>query len=212
MSTDGCHYNGVKYYLELQHRSVPALQTIMAIGIGIAAIIYVAVVIISQLAFGEKTSILFLDNYHLSDSWAAATRVMTGIALVCAYSHIFDALENSLYSLVTLGRKHQTLGTVKRKQLSALVLFLVTIAACFVTGQRIGTAICIVCSVFGSTVMYIIPALINSSLLKMRDRDGRTLVDPFFPGESLFNQGLFAFGVVFTALGSKMFMGAEAVI
>lgn len=187
------------------------MQAIMAIGIGISATVFLVLLLITHMTFGASTNVLFLNNYQSSDNLAAAARFMITVALISSYPLVFDGLRSSLVSLFKLSHKDAQDSTVKRK-LSATCLLLIAITACFITERRIGTVIGIVGSVFGSIVMYIFPALVNSSLLKMRDQRGDALVDPFFPGESLFNQGLFAFGVVFAALGSKLFMSTEDVI
>jgi endonuclease YncB( thermonuclease family) len=46
------------------------------------------------------------------------------------------------------------------------------------------------------------PAFVNNSLLKMKDKKGNNLAEPFFKGEALFNKVMVAFGAIFAVLGT----------
>jgi Transmembrane amino acid transporter protein len=181
----------------------------MAIGVVGSALLFILV--LSFASFGHTAPVVLMKHYHPSnDRMATIARLLIAMALIFGYSFVFDGLKTSLFSLLKLGDKDASKAArQKRQKVAICTLLLIAGISCFVTDQAIATVIGIVGSIFGSIVIYIFPALVNSSLLNMTDRDGNALVEPFFPGEAMFNQGLFSFGVVFAALGSRLFTHPE---
>ena len=70
------------------------------------------------------------------------------------------------------------------------------------TEHELATVIGIVGSVFGSVVIYMFPAFVNNSLLRMKDKKGKDVAQPFFKGEVWFNRLMVVFGIVFAILGT----------
>jgi hypothetical protein len=193
--------------MELKDRKLPPLRKTMAIGVGGASLFFMTIMILSFATFGQKAQVLLLNNYHpTGDSMATTARLMIVVSLIFGYSFVFEGLKTSLFCLLKpAANKNNSIGNQKRRQgVPAFVLALTFAGSCFVTDQGIAAVIGVVGSIFGSIVVYIFPAIVNSSLLKMTDRNGNPLIEPLFPGEAIFNQGLFAFGVVFAALGSRL--------
>jgi amino acid permease len=178
----------------------------MAMGVAGASLLFIAIMVLSFATFGQKAQVLLLNNYHPSkDNMATIARLMIAMSLISGYSFSFDGLKTSLFSLLKLTNDGDSVGNQKRRRSApAFVLVLIAALSCFVTDQGITAVIGIAGSIFGSIVVYIFPAIVNSSLLKLTDRSGNPLIEPLFPGEAMFNQGLFAFGVVFAALGSRL--------
>lgn len=198
-----CHYNAVKYFMELKNRTVPTLQGVMAAGIGGTAAVFWFMMILGYATFGSNSQALLLNNYHGSqDLMATAARLFTGIAIISGYALMFAGLKAALFSLLKLDRPGVEQRDAKQNTISAILLAAIAGAACFVTEHELATVIGIVGSVFGSVVIYMFPAFVNNSLLKMKDKKGKLLAKPFFPGEALFNQLMVLFGVVFAVLGT----------
>jgi amino acid permease len=200
---DACHYNAVKYYMELKTRTVPAFQNVMAIGIGGTALVFWCMMIFGYATFGIHSQTLLLNNYHPSlDTMATIARAFTGIAIISGYALMFAGYKAALFSLLKLDQPKITNRTMKQNALSFLSLAIIAIAACFVTEHELGTVIGIVGSVFGSVVIYMFPAIVNNSLLQKTDKNGKFIAKPFFYGEQLFNNMMILFGIIFAILGT----------
>ena len=201
--TDACHYNAVKYYMELKERTVPAFQRVIGIGIAGTALVFWCMMILGYGTFGRHAQTLLLNNYHPSlDTMATIARTFTGIAIISGYALMFAGYKAALFSLLRLDQPNVTNRSTKQNALSFLSLALIAIAACFVTEHELGTVIGIVGSVFGSIVIYMFPAIINNNLLKKKDRRGNYIAQPFFTGEVLFNKIMILFGIIFAVLGT----------
>jgi amino acid permease len=198
-----CHYNAVKYYMELKDRTIPNLKSVMKYGIGGTAFVFWCMMILGYATFGANSQALILNNYHGSkDVMATVARAFTGIAIISGYALMFSGLKAALFSITGLDRPNVDRRDAKQNSLSVLLLAIIAIAACFVTEHELATVIGIVGSVFGSVVIYMFPAFVNNNLLKMKDKKGKSLAEPFFKGEVAFNNLMVAFGVVFAVLGT----------
>jgi hypothetical protein len=201
--TDACHYNAVKYYMELKVRTLPSLQGVMAAGIGGTALVFWCMMILGYATFGIHAQTLLLNNYHPSlDVMATVARIFTGIAIISGYALMFSGFKAALFSLLKLDQPDVQNRSTKQNMLSFLFLSMIAIAACFVTEHELATVIGVVGSVFGSVVIYIFPAIVNNSILKKKDKQGNAIAQPFFKGEPLFNNMMILFGVIFAVLGT----------
>jgi amino acid permease len=190
-----CHYNAVKYYMELKERTVPAYQGVMAAGIGGTALVFWCMMMLGYATFGSHSQTLLLNNYHGSkDLMATAARALTGVAIISGYALMFAGLK--------LDRPGVKDVRSKQDKISAVLVAMIAITACFVTEHELATVIGIVGSVFGSVVIYMFPAFVNNSLLAMKDKNGNAVAKPFFAGEVLFNKMMVVFGAVFAVLGT----------
>lgn len=198
-----CHYNAVKYFMELKDRTLPTLKGVMAWGLGGTAAVFWCMMILGYATFGSHSQALILNNYHGSqDLMATVARAFTGIAIISGYALMFAGLKAALFSLLKLDRPNVEKRDTKQNTISALLLAAIAIAACFVTEHELATVIGIVGSVFGSVVIYMFPAFVNNNLLKMKDAKGNPIAKPFFAGEEIFNNIMVLFGIVFAILGT----------
>ena len=198
-----CHYNAVKYYMELEDRTLPNLKGVMAAGLGGTFAVFWFMMILGYGTFGSNAQALLLNNYHKSqDVMATVARLFTGIAIISGYALMFAGLKAALFSLLKLDKPGVEKRDQKQNTISAVLLACIAIAACFVTEHELATVIGIVGSICGSVVIYMFPAFVNNSLLKLKDKKGQLLAQPFFKGEAAFNNMMVVFGVVFAVLGT----------
>lgn len=192
-----CHYNAVKYFMELKIREVGHFGKVMAGGLGGTALVFLSMMILGYATFGVNSQALLLNNYHESkDILATFARGFTGLAIISGYPLMFAGLKSSMFSLFKLDKSNDIETENKRTVLSITMLSAIAIGACFVTEHELATVIGVVGSVFGSAVIYMLPSVVNTHLLK----DGRG--SEFFKGELAFNKLLMAFGWIFAVLGT----------
>lgn len=210
MNTDACHYNAVKYYMELKIRTLPALKGVMAVGIGGTALVFWFMMMLGYATFGRHSQALLLNNYHGSqDMMATVARGFTGVAIISGYALMFAGLKAALFSLLKLDRPGVKNRDSKQTLLSAIFVAMIAVAACFVTEHELATVIGIVGSVFGSVVIYMFPAIVSNSLLQMKDKKGEAIAQPFFKGERIFNNVLIIFGGFFAVLGTWISLAGD---
>lgn len=198
-----CHYNAVRFFMELKDRNLSNLQGVMAKGLGGTFGVFWLMMILGYGTFGNNAQTLLLNNYHGSeDIMATVARLFTGVAIISGYALMFSGLKAALFSLLKLDKPGVEKRESKQNTISMIVLASIAIAACFVTEHELATVIGIVGSICGSVVIYIFPAFVNNSLLKLKDKRGQPLTAPFFKGEAIFNNVMALFGVVFAILGT----------
>lgn len=189
--------------MELKDRTMPTLKYVMATGLGGTAFVFWCMMMLGYATFGRNAQALLLNNYHASqDIMATIARAFTGVAIISGYALMFAGLKAALFSLARLDGPGVKNREVKQNTLSVSLLAMIAIAACFVTEHELATVIGIVGSVFGSIVIYVFPALVNNSLLRMKTVKGISLAKPFFVGETVFNYCMVAFGIIFAVLGT----------
>jgi amino acid permease len=198
-----CHYNAVKYYMELKDRNLPNLKKVMAAGLGGTFAVFWFMMILGYGTFGSHAQALLLNNYHATqDGMATVARLFTGIAIISGYALMFAGLKAALFSLLKLDKPGVQQRDTKQNTISGILLAGIAIAACFVTEHELATVIGIVGSVCGSVVIYMFPAFVNNSLLQLKDKKGQPLAQPFFQGEAIFNKLMVVFGAIFAVLGT----------
>lgn len=192
-----CHYNAVKYFMELKDRRVSHYGKVMVGGLGGTALVFLSMMILGYATFGVNSQALLLNNYHESkDILATLARGFTGLAIISGYPLMFAGLKSSMFSITKLDKGNDIESENKRTLLSVAMISVIAIGACFVTEHELATVIGVVGSIFGSAVIYAIPSVVNTHLLK----DGKG--SEFFKGELLFNKLLMGFGWVFAILGT----------
>ncbi|GMI41085.1 hypothetical protein TeGR_g3742 [Tetraparma gracilis] len=185
-----CHYNGVKYYAELKDRTVRKFSFTMSLSFLSVYAVFLSMMFSGASSFGSAAQPLLLNNYHPSlDRGASAARALTGVAILSGYPLMFAGLKEALFDLLGIRDK----GWHPKAAASVLSLALITTLACFVTEHDLGPILGVVGAVFGSAVVYVIPAVWN-----VRCADSM----PLFRGEREFNYLLGAAGVALAVMGT----------
>ena len=198
-----CHYNAVKYFMELKSRTLPTLKGVMAAGLGGTGLVFLCMMLLGYATFGGASQALLLNHYHGSqDIMASVARAFTGLAIISGYALMFAGLKAALFSLIGLDKPNVEKKEAKQNTISTVILAAIAVAACFVTEAELATVINLVGSVIGAVVIYMFPAFVNNSLLQMKDKKGKPLAQPFFRGETYFNKLMVVFGAVFAVLGT----------
>jgi Transmembrane amino acid transporter protein len=196
--------------MELKDRTLPTLKGVMAAGIGGTALVFWCMMILGYATFGRHSQALLLNNYHGSkDIMATMARALTGVAIISGYALMFAGLKAALFSLLKLDRAGVKNRSAKQNALSVAFVSAIAVAACFVTEHELATVIGIVGSVFGSVVIYMFPAIVSNSLLKMKDKRGNPVAHPLFKGEQIFNNLLIVLGAVFAILGTWVSLAGD---
>lgn len=188
--------------MELKDRRISTLKRVSGVGIGGATLVFLCMMILGYGSFGSHTQAFLLDNYHSTDVMANVARLLTGLAIIAGYPLVFAGLKAAMFSLTRLSRPTVEGKERKQNRISTITLACISIAACFITEYRLTTVIGIFGSIFGSSILCVLPGIVNNSLLRVADSKGQQLTDSFFKGEMLFNKILVAFGIIYAVLGT----------
>ncbi|CAM9523961.1 unnamed protein product [Chrysoparadoxa australica] len=174
------HYNGVKYYEELEHRSIKRFTLGIGTSMAAALAVFTTMMFFGFKTFGSSAQTLLLNNYARSgDSLAGYARLATGCAILCGYPLMFSALKSSFFNACSeiFGKFKSTQGlsagfknNEQLKTSAAIaILAVITSIAANQGEEDIGLVVGLVGALLGSSANYIIPALLNLQLFK-RDR------------------------------------------
>jgi len=144
------HYNGMKYYDELESRTPKRYAYTMATGMSIIVAIFTAFMIFGHATFGAHSQALILNNYATSDSLAVMARLGTGFAILSGFPLMFYALKMSADVLL---RKSGFLMTPGRLDVvSTLLLSLIMAVATQTSEETLGGLIGLIGAILGSTL------------------------------------------------------------
>ncbi|GMH47826.1 hypothetical protein TL16_g00160 [Triparma laevis f. inornata] len=216
-----CHYNGVKYYVELKDRTVNKYSKIMGLGNLTVLMVFFCMMFFGASAFGGASQPLILNNFHpTADLGASFARGLVGCAIISGYPLMFTGLKSGerardgtrrhgvLHKQTTIRLtnpnrssrskavhdllKIESSPKFTKDCISLAMLAAITVTATFVTEHELGPLLGVVGALFGSAVVYIIPAMWNLRVAEQM---------PFFKGERTAN--------VLLGLGGEMQWGAD---
>jgi len=203
------HYNGIAYYTELKDRNLSRYSGAVGLGFLASFSVFALMMVFGFGTFGFAAQPLLLNNYHRTqDALATGSRLATAFSIMCGFPLMFAGLKTGFFSLwhsnVESARRLSPRLRVALKSdtviatVSSLLLAAICGIACLCTEEDVGFVIGVIGAVLGTSVVYIIPALLNTKLLaRVKDT---AVAKP----EKRFNQGLIVIGVVFALLGTYM--------
>lgn len=156
------HTNAVKFYNELENRSVPRFLTTVGVAMGAATLVYGIVMVVGFETFGRASQGLILNNYHVSaDVLATLGRVATAISIIGAHPLLFAGLRDSFLNLLPEAKSRSSaawMGSTIFLLGSATIVSLVC--------KDVGLLVSLVGSSLGALLVYVFPAYMYLHLLK----------------------------------------------
>lgn len=155
------HYNGMKYYRELEQHDVKTFNMGARSTMAIAAFVYIVTMWLSRYTFGENTSGMILSNCDQNDDLATVARIGMGFSILCSYPFMFSGVREAAVATLTevfpeneeMFKKVQFL-----RFLTLTVLLTITVTA---THFKDGLFVMgLAGSVFGTIIVYVLPSLL----------------------------------------------------
>ncbi|CAM9685579.1 unnamed protein product [Phaeothamnion confervicola] len=204
------HYNGVKYYEELRHRTVRRCAKAVSISLAISFAVFAAMMVCGFGTFGASTLPLLLNNYHPTDDMLAAlARLSCGLAILCGYPLMFAALKSTFGSFAyeVLSKSKRTAAAAPafltspdlQRAVAMALQAVITAIACNQSEEDVAVVIGLIGALLGSSANYIIPAVFNLKLLARDRGPGKRAA---LLSEASFNKLLIVFGAVFMVMGT----------
>ncbi|CAM9632470.1 unnamed protein product [Pylaiella littoralis] len=220
-----CHYNGVKYYEEQHHLAnillagapvycIPSLSLCVCPSVSPRSAMTISFGVFSTMmlfgfrTFGGAAQTLLLNNYHRTDDpLASLARLATGFSILCGFPLMFAALKTSFFNAASeVSEKFGDEGMKVAKQFQTdeglrtgcivSLMAAITAVACTKSEEDVAMIIGLIGAILGSGANYIIPAVLNISLLRRLGANRGLL------SEISLNKAIIVFGAVFMVMGT----------
>jgi len=156
------HYNAPRFLTELKEPSMRNYNRVIAAGFGISFAMYMLVMWVGFLTFGQSSTGFILNNYATNDVLATIARVSIGAGILCGYPLTFTALRDGFLDLVGVHRPQQR--DVLLLPVTAGILALITAVALVV--KNVGSVVGFSGALIGATLIFVMPAVMNICNMK----------------------------------------------
>jgi amino acid permease len=156
------HTNAVKFYNELEGRSVSRFTAVVGAAMGAATVMYLLVMTMGFETFGLNSQGLVLNNYHVSkDVLATFGRVATAISIIGAHPLLFTGLRDSFLNIIP-----DSLSEKPSAWYVSTVLLLASATGLSLLAKDVGLIVSLVGSSLGAVIVYVFPAVMYLHLLR----------------------------------------------
>jgi len=189
------HYNGCKYYRELEHHTPARLSQYTALAMGICAVLFGSTMYAGFHTFGTNADSVILQNYSERDSLANVARVGMGLSIVASFPLMFSGLREAVITLIKqTDPPHAADWDLVWKQDALSVVLLSVLTGVALVVQDAGIVVGLVGAICGSAVIYIVPCTLYASAIRsfLGEENGPKL---------LWLRLLTAFGIVLAIAG-----------
>jgi len=186
------HYNAPKFYSQMKTQTVAQFNRVVTVAFLFSLAIYLWVMSVGYLTFGNAADGLILNNYSESDAGATAARIAIGFAVVFGFPLAFTALRDS--TMGVFGMDGQQSGTFVGVTLALLLP--ITVMACMM--NDLGLVNSLGGAIFGGLIILVFPGLLCYYAAK-NTSGGKA---EFHKLEAAWSWVVVALGVALCALGS----------
>lgn len=198
------HYNGCKYYRELEGSKPSYFLKVSFIGMGTTLVLYAVSAYMAFATFGLTAEEVILNNYAQEDTPMLIARCGMIFALLAAYPIIFTGLREAVLELLAFTfpkLEHPLMQVGSQNVVTGLLLVLLTIVALVVTDPAsidgITGALC------GTTCIYAIPGLLYWCAVSKFLRSSEA------KWEKIFSLATFILGLTLTIGGTVMVIKSD---
>lgn len=164
------HTNAVKYYNELEGRSVGKFTQVVGVAMGAATVIYLSAMVLGFETFGLASQGLVLNNYHVSkDMLATLGRVATAVSIIGAHPLLFSGLRDSFLNVLP-----PAMSTKKEAWFLSTVGLLAGATGLSLLCKDVGMIVSLVGSSLGALIVYVFPPLMFLHLLRKNKGEIKT--------------------------------------
>lgn len=191
------HFNAPKFYSELKNTSMPRFNKVVNSAFGVSILTFIFMMSMGFLTFGGACNGFVLNNYASSDLLASFARLAIGLALVTGFPFTFSALRDGIMDLAKYD------SATRAKMSNPLTIGLIgLLTALAIALKDVGFVVSISGALFGSAIMFIVPAIMNlNNSRKPITKANGEVVGKIGKLEAVFNHVMMASGVVMGVLG-----------
>jgi len=172
------HYNGCKYYRELERHTPNRLLKCTATSMGISVLLYMVTMTAGFHTFGMNCDAVILANYSRDDWLLNMARLGIGLSIIASFPLMFSGLREAAIALLKQGSENESDWDMVLRQdvLSMCLLAFITSLAFVMTDT--GIVVGLVGAICGSTIIYIVPCSLYAASIQtfLTDHNSATIV------------------------------------
>jgi len=159
------HYNGPKYYRELQNHNPYRFFKCTALGMGLAGILYVSAMIVGYKTFGTATQAVITQSYARTDMLMNVARLCLGISILASFPIMFSGLREAIVQLLTDFASMQCNEVWKQNSITTVLVTLIAFLTQLLTDP--GMVVGLVGAVCGIACIFLLPCTLYSAALSV---------------------------------------------
>jgi len=160
------HYNGCKYYRELESHTPTYLVKVTSIAMGISCVIFALCGYCGYMTFGSYSEGVILNNYAQDDWPINIARLGIGLSIIAAFPLMMSGLREAVLELLKqIAPSHEAKYALVSVQdaVSFGLIVMITAAAWVLTDA--GIVVGVVGALCGISIIYIIPCSLYATTL-----------------------------------------------
>ena len=170
------HYNAPRYYQELERRSLRRYMLLTSAALSLSLAIYTVVAISGYLSFGSFSRGDVLENFADAFPLAVGARGALLVVLVSCFPKVQHSVRDGLLRLgSSTGHTTDTAPCRTLALCTTLVVGGSTLVGTLV--ERVETVLAYKGAIFGSLMVYILPAMMYTALIMQRAQSSGPLCD-----------------------------------
>lgn len=188
------HYNAPAFMNELKDATVARFNRVVKGGFLASIALFIFIMSVGFMTFGGNSLGFVLNNYSNNDMLATVARFAIGLALITGFPFSFSALRDGVLDLAKLQ------GPARDKAFAPVTIGgLGLLTAMALVLKDVGFVVSISGAMFGCSVMFIIPAIMN--IASMRAKARKIGGAPASSLEVAGNYGMLGTGIAMAAIG-----------
>jgi sodium-coupled neutral amino acid transporter 11 len=162
------HYNGCKYYRELQDHSPAKLRRVVAVAMGIAACIFGVSMVAGFVTFGTTANGVILNSYSDNDWPINIARFGMGLSIVASFPICFSGLREAVVTILkaSLPVSAPSMDFIWCQDVLSVVLLTAIVGLATVLVDA-GMVVDLVGALCGSTIIYIVPSVLYAATIPL---------------------------------------------
>jgi amino acid permease len=160
------HYNGCKYYRELEdHNPKRFLKCTMA-GMGAAAFLYSIAMLAGYRSFGSATQSVITESYSSDDLLINIARVAIGSSILFSFPIMFSGLREAFLQMLSDVGKIECKEVWKQDSITFVMVVLIAFLTSILTDA--GLVVGLVGPICGCAAIFLVPCTLYAAALKWR--------------------------------------------
>lgn len=159
------HYNGPKYYRELQNHNPYRFFKCTALGMGLAGVLYVTAMAVGYKTFGAATQAVITQSYARTDMLMNIARLCLGVSILASFPIMFSGLREAVVQLLTDFGTVQCNEVWKQNSITTVLVTLIAFLTQLLTDP--GVVVGLVGAVCGTACIFLLPCTLYSAALSV---------------------------------------------
>mmetsp|Transcript_12742 Transcript_12742/g.20625 ORF Transcript_12742/g.20625 Transcript_12742/m.20625 type:complete len:588 (+) Transcript_12742:49-1812(+) len=160
------HYNGCKYYRELENHNPSRFFTFTALGMGAAVCLYAIAMLVGYQTFGSPTQSVITESYSSNDMLINVARLCIGFSILFSFPIMFSGLREAILQLLTDFAHVECEQVWKQDVITVVMVVVIAFLTSILTD--VGLVVGLVGPICGIAAIFLMPCTLYAAALKWR--------------------------------------------